>query len=485
MGLFRVFRIAHLRSRAFLNPPAAFLNWEYVPLPWIQPAECAPYFVTEENLSWTPVGHNSAITWPDLAGLFRRRNSQAVVRHLEMLREHGVTCIRVMLEYCRRDHRYLENPVGRFVPNMVSYWDDLFAICEQVGMRLLLTPFDTFWMWLRWRVHPYNSRNGGPCDDRRRVLICQQTRDAIKNRLAFATDRWGASGALFAWDLWNEIHPAYAGNCADGFSDFIDDVGGFLRSLEVRLHGRAHPQTISVFTPLMIDHPVIAETIFRHPALDFANTHFYEEGTIDDPRDTVTPAVSAACLSRRAIAEAPPLRPFFDSEHGPIHTFKDHHKTLPEPFDDEYFRHMQWAHFATGGAGGSMRWPNRKPHILTPGMHVAQRGLARFLTLLDWRTFRRRPLEFETKHVFGCGDSRQAVLWAVRPDAIGANGMLDRSRPPLEITLRIPDLQPGQYLVTHWDTLVGQPVAEHALAHDEPLVLKLRADLAVAVRPFT
>jgi hypothetical protein len=400
-----------------------------------------------------------------------------------MLREHGVTCIRLMLEYCRRDHRYLEEPVGRFKPNMVRYWDDLFAMCEQVGMRLLLTPFDTFWMWLRWRDHPYNARNGGPCNDRRNLLICGATREAIKNRLAFATERWGASGVIFGWDLWNEIHPAYAGNSAARFSEFIDDIGGFLRNLEVRLHGRAHPQTVSVFTPLMIDHPAIAETIFRHPALDFANTHFYEEGTIDDPRDTVAPAVSAACLTRRAIAETPPLRPFFDSEHGPIHTFKDHHKTLPQAFDDEYFRHMQWAHFATGGAGGSMRWPNRKPHILTPGMHAAQRALSRFLPLIDWTVFQRKPLQFDTQYVFGCGDTRQTIVWALRADAVAPNGMLDRTREPLPMSIRIPTLQPGEYRVTHWDTLHGETVAEHSLAHDEPLLLKVRTDVAVAIRP--
>ncbi|TIL77742.1 MAG: hypothetical protein E5Y81_12695, partial [Mesorhizobium sp.] len=41
--------------------------------------------------------------------------------------------------------------------------------------------------------------------------------------------------------------------------------------------------------------------------------------------------------------------------------------TSPE-LPTEYFRHLQWAHLAAGGAGGGMRWPNRSPHVLTPGM---------------------------------------------------------------------------------------------------------------------
>jgi mannan endo-1,4-beta-mannosidase len=54
------------------------------------------------------------------------------------------------------------------------------------------------------------------------------------------------------------------------------------------------------------------------------------------------PAVSTGRLIREALAEITDTRPLFDSEHGPIHTFKDHGVTLPDAFDDEYFRHMQW-----------------------------------------------------------------------------------------------------------------------------------------------
>jgi mannan endo-1,4-beta-mannosidase len=438
--------------------------------------------VTESGDAWTPVGHNSSIAWPDLGGLFRRVNSGAVARHLDLLVEHGVTCLRLMLEYCHHDHRYFEQPAGRFKPLMVQYWDDLIAMCEKRGLRLLLTPFDTFWMWLRWDSHPYNARNGGPCEDRGRLLLCRRTRDAIKNRLAFATERWGGSGVVFAWDLWNEIHPSYAGNSAECFADFVDDVGGFLRAHEMRVHGRAHPQTVSVFSPHMTLDSRIAETVFRHPALDFANTHFYEEGTIDDPGDTVAPAVAAAKLTRRAIAEMPHLRPFFDSEHGPIHTYKDRHRTLPEAFDDEYFRHMQWAHFACGGAGGSMRWPNRKPHVLTRGMHRAQLALSKFLPLIGWTTFRRRPLCFHDRHIFGCGDDAQAVVWVLRADTIGPTGMLDPRAPEREVVVRLANLGPGAYRVTTWNTTEGEVAGEFRLAHDEPLRLKVRTDVAAAIR---
>ncbi|MFO1056307.1 MAG: hypothetical protein U1E53_04995 [Dongiaceae bacterium] len=462
-------------------------------LPWIARAPGAPYFATEDGRPWTPIGQNDAISWPELDGLYRRRDLAAVERHLRALAASGVTCLRLMLEYGQGDHRWLERPAGRFRPAMVQLWDDLFQMCERTGLRILLTPFDTFFTWIRWHRHPYNVANGGPCPDRTEILTSPAARAAIKARLAFATARWGGSGALFAWDLWNEIHPDQGQGDTGCFDRFIEDVGPFLRDLEIRLHGRAHPQTVSIFGPELGWRPQLKAPIFRHPALDFASTHLYEEGTIDDPADTVAPALATGRLVRDALAEIADGRPYLDSEHGPIHRFKDHHTTLPEPFDDEYFRHMQWAHLASGGAGGGMRWPNRHPHVLTAGMRRAQAALARFLPLIDWTRFRRRNLDGEVElalpgfAAFACGDGRQAVLWLLRTDATGGDGRVRRDAVPAPLGLTMPGLAPGAYRVTPWDTVAGAPGAAFTVRHGGgPLALALPpvvADLAVAVSP--
>src|SRR5262249_12614060 len=157
--------------------------------------------------------------------------------YVRMLARHGVTCLRMMLEYAETGHRYLENPCGNFEPAMVRFWDDLFSLCERYNLRLLLTPFDTFWMWRKWNEHPYNRANGGPCAQPSELLTCLETRRAIKERLGFATRRWGGSGALFAWDLWNEIHPAHAGNSAEVFDSFIRDVSTHVKNVERELYG--------------------------------------------------------------------------------------------------------------------------------------------------------------------------------------------------------------------------------------------------------
>jgi mannan endo-1,4-beta-mannosidase len=439
------------------------------PLPWIGVAADAPYFVDETGRDWTPIGQNDAISWPELAPLFRRRDLPAVERHLAWLVEHGVTCLRLMVEYAQVRHRYFERPAGVPVPAMVQLWDDLFALCERHGLRILLTPVDTFWMWLHWRHHPWNRAQGGPLGHPSQLLLCGDTRAAIKARLTFMVQRWGGSGALFAWDLWNEIHHAQAEGSAECFGDFIADLSNHVRSLEQRLHGRTHPQTVSLFGPELWWRPdlSLAEPIFRHPNLDFATIHIYRSGSIDDPRDTVTPALAMGRIVRHCLGEIRDRRPFLDTEHGPIHRFKDKHRTLPETFDDEYFRHLSWAHLASGGVGGGMRWPNRHPHVLTAGMREAQRAMSGFLPLIDWQRFVRRPLAARATsyHAVACGDEQQAIVWLVKRGARLPDGRVDQSPLP-ERPILVP-MPAGRYRVTGWDTRMGKTCGEQEVTAAE------------------
>jgi mannan endo-1,4-beta-mannosidase len=449
-----------------------------------------PYFITGEGKAWTPVGQNDAITWPDFAGLFRRKDMAAVEAHLAYLASHGVTVLRFMMEYCQTENRYLEKPAGKFQPNMVQLWDDLFALCEKYQLRLLLTPYDTFWMWIRWKHHPYNKAQGGPCAKRSQWLLCPATLQAIKNRLTFAAERWGGSGVIFAWDLWNEIHPAHSDNSTDKFDYFVAKISQHLRTVEQQKYGRTHLQTVSLFGPVLYEHPAVADVIFRHPSLDFATTHFYDAKTINHPKNTVAPAIKTGELVREALEHLPANRPFFDSEHGPIHAFKDLHRTLPEAFDDEYFRHIQWAHLASGGAGGGMRWPNRHPHVLTRGMRRAQQNLADFAALLDWRRFQRKNLNHEVRvsaaafAAFACGDAKQALVWLLRQDQ-AKRKPLPEVLAPLPVTVAVPGLAPGKYRVIFWDTRQGEVGrAEVMLAAPGDLSIPLPPlshDLALAV----
>jgi mannan endo-1,4-beta-mannosidase len=45
---------------------------------------------------------------------------------------------------------------------------------------------------------------------------------------------------------------------------------------------------------------------------------------------------------------------------------------------------------------------------------------------------------------FGCGDAEQALVWLLRTDAIGADGRIDRQRPPTILRISLPGLRPGK-----------------------------------------
>src|SRR4051794_23638449 len=173
-------------------------------LPWVRLGPGRRYFETETGEPFLIIGQNDALTWPELEGLLGRKDLPSVDRHLAWLQAHGVTTLRLMLEYVG-DGLYLEREVGRFDPVTVQAVDDLVALCERHGLRLLLTPFDTFFTWVMWDDHPYSARRGGPCHRQLDLLTHPDGLAAVKLRIAFVVERWGGSGAVFAWDLWNEL----------------------------------------------------------------------------------------------------------------------------------------------------------------------------------------------------------------------------------------------------------------------------------------
>jgi mannan endo-1,4-beta-mannosidase len=263
---------------------------------------------------------------------------------------------------------------------------------------------------------------------------------------------------LFAWDLWNEVEPIHANNKVEAIYEFVSHISSFLRDLEIRIHGKAHLQTVSAFAPHLNKFPALNEVIFRHPLLDFATTHFYGPKALDAPANTAKAAICTGALVKKALSHLRDSRPFFDSEHGPIRAFRKRGGTLGKAFDEEYFRFNQWAHLASGGAGGGMRWPYRHPHVLTSGMRLAQKSMAAFCRLIDWKTFNRVNIAKSVKvsqknvHVFACGDAGQAIIWLLRTDTINAMGMTDAQASPIETLLQIP-LSKGCYRAVWWHTL--------------------------------
>ena len=416
------------------------------------------YFMTGDGSPFLLLGHNDAICWPNLAPLREPGGRDAVLSHLRMLAAHGVTVLRLMLEYGEDGDWFFEDPAGCPLPQAVRYWDDLIGLCEQAGLRLLLAFWDTFHLSVRWDLHPY-SRPGSGFDAPGCFCTSKTARAVQKERLRFCLERWGGSPAIFGYDLLNEMHPAWGGDPEEQHR-WIAEMADFVRRVERERWGHTHLLTVSTFGGLPEE--AYQDLILRHPALDFASTHVYEFGRIDNPVNTIDGALAMQDAVRFALASMREPRPYTDSEHGPIHLFMDHKRQLPEAVDAEYFHNLAWAHLASGGAGGGMRWPFRDPHILTAGMHAVQRGMARFARALDWTRFAPRPIDLDLYiHPilpilpFGCADCSQGLVWLLRDlRQPGTSAPL----PPADLLL--PKLPAGRYRATFWDTWQGRPLGE-------------------------
>ncbi len=471
----------------------------------LSPLRVAPggrYFETFDGAPFLMVGFNDAIAWQGLGGLYRRRDLAGVETYLEDLRDHGINTIRLMLEYVHREGRYFERRAGEFNPDMVRLWDDLFALCERLELRVLLTPWDTFWMSRRWKRHPYNAENGGPATKKSSVLTDEAVFQILMGRFRFVIERWGESGVIAAWDLWNEIWTHWGGTIEHQEGVF-SRMSEAIRAIEMETWGWTRPQTISIYGPNLAHG--YENLIFRHPNIDFATSHIYATGSIDDPKNTVNPALTMGREVRYALNHVPPHYPFLDTEHGPIHLFNDKRRALPEDFDDEYERHLMWAHLASGGAGSGMRWPARHPHILTQGTKRSLHSLSKFLPLIDWRRFaprdalpdleinavsthpakRGKPLK--NVQIFGCRDEAQAVVWLLRGNPTrNQTGMLPPRQSEL-IVLTLRQVRSGTYTVQEWDTVRGDSPARHELKVEKDGLLhcvlpRFANDLALAVR---
>lgn len=441
---------------------------------YVQLAPGRRHFMTEDGMPFLVIGHNEALPWPRMRHMRDERDVPAVESYIKMMAEHGVTVVRIMLEYCEDQEWLFEDAQGVPVPSTVQYWDNLVGLCERYKIRLLVQFWDTFFMSRRWEHHPYSAPGSG-FDGPGSFCASPTALEAQKRRVSFFIKRWGNSPAIFAYDLLNEIHPYWGGTPQDQ-ARWLTEIARFTRNCELETWGKRHLLTVSVFGSRPEDGYL--DLVFRHPELDFASTHVYEFGLVDNPENTIDCAVVMRDAVKHAFSQMPDARPYTDSESGPIHLFMDLKLSLHEPFESEYYHNMSWAHLATGGAGSGMRWPFRDPHYLTPEMHEVQRGMSGFVSGatacgFDWLSFSPQPVD-ETLCVvsrtsgsegdlsvlpvlpFGCSDGKQALLWLLRDKRAVED---DAPIAPADLLMPFPD--EGSYVAEFWETYSGERLGEH------------------------
>jgi hypothetical protein len=84
-----------------------------------------------------------------------------------------------------------------------------------------------------WQDNPYNTAKGGPCATPPDFFTNATAKAIMKNRLRYLVARWGYSGSLQSWELFNEVDnwENYSTNITQ-IDQWQDEMAGYLKSID-------------------------------------------------------------------------------------------------------------------------------------------------------------------------------------------------------------------------------------------------------------
>ncbi|HVL40287.1 MAG TPA: hypothetical protein VM328_12930, partial [Fimbriimonadaceae bacterium] len=408
------------------------------------------HFTHSDGRAFIPIGYNHNPDWTTLRHSDPDAESydpKVTDRWFQNLKDHGVNLVRLMIETPTSGN--LEETIGVLEPEHVLWLDNVFLAARKHGVKLMVTPYDTFWMNQRWDTTHYNPAlgKGGMIHEKIQFITSRQAIEAQKRRLRFLVDRYGNLGEVFCWEILNEADIWWGATPAQ-LKAWSDDIVSFLKAYQKKKWGRTHLVTMSFAEGM--PKAELAELAFREPGYDLATTHLYV-GITKAPKsrdDAIGAGLAIGRGVRHALSEIRDARPYIDGENGPIDDWIE-----DEKLDDEVFHAMSWGHLCSGGSGSSLRWPYRNPHHLTPGMLRYLKSMRAFVDGVDWRSMT-GPVRSEELTGTGVAGvqvttDRASLVWLM-----GRGGM-----PPV---VRLKDFEGQHYRM--FDTRLGKWLASGTLS---------------------
>ena len=437
------FDAAFSALNAMIQNPKPLLAPDVTKEDYVRVAPGGKYFVHADGRFFTPLGYNHNPEWPQTGESAIGRewyNPEVTDSFFRHLNECGVNVIRMMLEAPAAGFM-LEDPVGAFKPEQVAFIDNIVKLARKHGIKLIMTPWDTFWMGHTWDRNPYNAKNGGPVGERVEFITKPEVIEAQKKRLKFMIDRWGNTGTVFAWEILNEADKWW-GSSGEQAQVWAAEMGDYVRKYEKQRWGRNHLICISTGHP--IPDGAWGDLAYRQPGMDFAQTHLYLDAAMW-PDEPIGPAIAVRKGVNYALGQIKDNRPYIDGENGPINRW-----IADENLDNEVFHHMSWAHLSSGGAGSSLRWPYRGPHHLSEGMYQHLGRMSRFVKEVPWQKLIGTPTAIKVPVPEGwvacsTGTSEGALIWIAAPKASDMKLLLTWNGPET-VKYRCYDTKSGEWI---------------------------------------
>lgn len=227
-----------------------------------------PVFLYGANLCWGDVR--------DLAG------------YLELLKEaarHNVNCIRLWLAPWWLP---IEGQLGRYDQNACARLERIMSEVESLGLNVILCieQHGNFLPEGDWPRHPYNSINGGPCDNPIDFFSDETAKKHFKNRLRYIIARWGHSPSLLSLELFNEVELV---PLEQGFADSQEVIAAWHREMSQYIRSiDPYLNLISTSSDIPLQRQLASEG-----AIDLIQLHLYRNEDLNSFIEGIVSSVVA------------------------------------------------------------------------------------------------------------------------------------------------------------------------------------------------
>lgn len=255
---------------------------------------------------------------------------------------------------------------GKYNARSAQKLDETINAARENGIYILLC-LDTYgslmeepgmWGEERWKDHPYNAANGGPCAEPADFFTDPEAKRLYKNRLRYIVSRWGYSPNILAFELWNEYNAP---------PEWTKEMASYIKAIDPA----GHLVTTSLGYPYgeLFDSSLIWEI----EDIDIVTIHHYGSGV---ETDIISPLMQKSLSAGERYS-----KPFIVSEFG-IDFGKDDKYHDPEGKGTELHNSL-WASLVSGGMGTAMNWWH-DTYIRPAGLYAHYAALSEFASGIDW-----------------------------------------------------------------------------------------------------
>ena len=148
--------------------------------------------------------------------------------------------------------------------------DRVVELAEEYGIGIQLV-FDYHGMVANdWERNPYKVANGGWCTQAEEFWVHGEAKRFYKRRLDYIVARWGASAAIFAWELFNEVDLTRRVDDRDIVA-WHQEMGCYLKQIDPYGH------LVTTSTAARERLP----GLWKLDQIDFTQAHFYSDEVYD------------------------------------------------------------------------------------------------------------------------------------------------------------------------------------------------------------